>query len=116
MSTAATGRPRFLIIGGGYVGLYTAHRLLRKLQFSEATVTVVDPGSYMTYQPFLPEAAAGSLEPRHVVVPLRRVLPDAEVITARVVGVDHQARPASEKVPGHRPIGPAMALRRHPFV
>ena len=36
--------------------------------------TVVDPRSYMTYQPFLPEAAAGSLEPRHVVVPLRRVL------------------------------------------
>ena len=37
-------------------------------------VTVVDPRSVMTYQPFLPEAAAGTLEPRHVVVPLRQSL------------------------------------------
>ena len=35
---------------------------------------VVTPEPYMTYQPFLPEAAAGSISPRHVVVPLRRVL------------------------------------------
>ena len=47
-------------------------------------VIVVDPRSYMTYQPFLPEAAAGNLEPRHVVVPLRRVLQRCEVLTGRV--------------------------------
>ena len=40
----------------------------------------------MTYQPFLPEAAAGSLEPRHVVVPLRRDAQRRDVITARVTG------------------------------
>ena len=54
--------------------MYTALRLLRKLRDGEAEVTVVDPRSYMTYQPFLPEAAAGIVQPRHVVVPLRRVL------------------------------------------
>jgi NADH:ubiquinone reductase (H+-translocating) len=86
--------PRILVIGGGYVGMYTALRLLRRLRDGEATVTVVDPRSYMTYQPFLPEAAAGSIQPRHVVVPLRRVLRGAEVISGMVLSLDHPRRVA----------------------
>ena len=65
--------PHVLIVGGGYLGMYTAKRLEKKLGAGEARITVVDPNSYMTYQPFLPEAAAGSISPRHVVVPLRKV-------------------------------------------
>lgn len=81
--------PRILIVGGGFVGLYTAQRLQKKLRRTDVRITVVDPRSYMTYQPFLPEAAAGSLEPRHVVVPLRRTLRHCQVITGRVTNVDH---------------------------
>lgn len=92
MST--TERPRILIVGGGYVGLYAARRILKKMRYDEATVTVVDPRSYMTYQPFLPEAAAGSISPRHVVVPLRRVLPSAEVLTGHVTSIDQERRVA----------------------
>ncbi len=55
----------------------------------DVRVTVVDPRPVMTYQPFLPEAAAGSLEPRHVVVPLRAVLRGCRVITGRVTSIDH---------------------------
>ncbi|HEX7354182.1 MAG TPA: NAD(P)/FAD-dependent oxidoreductase [Mycobacteriales bacterium] len=81
---------QILVVGGGYVGMYTAIRLQKKLRLrqGEATVTVVDPQSYMTYQPFLPECAAGSLEPRHVVVPLRRVLGRCRVITGTVERID----------------------------
>jgi len=86
--------PRILIVGGGYVGLYTALRLGDKLQRGEAVVTVVDPRSYMTYQPFLPEAGAGSIQPRHTVVPLRQTLPDAEVITGRVTWIEHARKVA----------------------
>jgi NADH dehydrogenase len=85
---------RILIVGGGYVGMYTALRLQRRLRPGEARITVVDPLSYMTYQPFLPEAAAGSLEPRHVVVPLRKVLSKAEILNGRVTRVDHESRTA----------------------
>ncbi|HEX2290338.1 MAG TPA: NAD(P)/FAD-dependent oxidoreductase [Pseudonocardiaceae bacterium] len=97
------GEPaRVLIVGGGHVGLYTALRLQAKLRTDEASVTVVDPQTQMTYQPFLPEAAAGSIEPRHVVVPLRRVLRRCHTVCGRVTGVDHARRFATiENCAGH---------------
>ena len=54
---------KILIVGGGYAGLYTAKKLEKYLARGEAEVTMVDPLPYMTYQPFLPEVAAGSIEP-----------------------------------------------------
>ena len=94
-STERTTPPRILVVGGGYVGLYTALRLDRKMQRGEAAVTVVDPRSYMTYQPFLPEAGAGSIQPRHTVVPLRQTLRAAEVITGWVTDVEHGRKVAT---------------------
>ncbi|WP_055591112.1 NAD(P)/FAD-dependent oxidoreductase [Peterkaempfera griseoplana] len=93
MST--TERPRILIVGGGYVGLYAAMRILKKMRYGEATVTVVDPRSYMTYLPFLPEAAGGNVAPRNLVAPLRRVLQKAEVLTGHVTGIDHGRKVAT---------------------
>lgn len=88
-------RPHILIVGGGYVGLYTAFHLQKSLHRGQATVTVVDPTSTMTYQPFLPEAAAGSIEPRHVVIPLRRVLRRTTIVAGRVSTVDHHRHVAA---------------------
>jgi NADH:ubiquinone reductase (H+-translocating) len=88
----ARQRPHILIVGGGYVGMYTALRLQQRLRGGEAMVTVIDPLSYMTYQPFLPEAAAGNLEPRHVVVPLRRVLKRSQILNGRVTRIEHGRR------------------------
>ncbi|HEV2888185.1 MAG TPA: NAD(P)/FAD-dependent oxidoreductase [Jatrophihabitans sp.] len=88
-----TGGPkRILIVGGGYVGMYTALRAQKKLSRGRAEIVVIDPQPNMTYQPFLPEAAAGSIEPRHVVVPLRRVLKKCRVITGLVSRIDHDRR------------------------
>lgn len=81
-----------MIVGGGYAGFYTAFRLEKLLRRGEAEVVVIDPLPYMTYQPFLPEVAAGSIEARHAVVPLRRHLPKTRVITARVTGINHQKK------------------------
>src|SRR6266545_5705534 len=87
--------PHILIVGGGYVGMYTAYGLRRAARSGRIRVTVVDPRSVMTYQPFLPEAAAGSVEPRHVVVPLRKVLKGCRVVTGRVSGIDHARKVAT---------------------
>jgi NADH:ubiquinone reductase (H+-translocating) len=89
MGVAPRESPHILIVGGGYVGMYTALGLQSKLSQGDASITVVDPQPQMTYQPFLPEAAAGSIEPRHVVVPLRRVLKRCRVVCGRVTKVEH---------------------------
>jgi NADH dehydrogenase len=93
---------RIVILGGGYVGLYAALGLQRRLKGNEASVTVIDPQPHMTYQPFLPEAAAGAIEPRHVVVPLRKTLKRCHVLTARVTKIEHARRTVIiEALDGH---------------
>ncbi len=87
-------RPRILVVGGGYVGLYVAHKLQKKVKSHGGIVTLVDPLPYMTYQPFLPEVAGGNIEPRHAVVSHRTHLRQTELITGKVTGINHSARTA----------------------
>ncbi|HEY1529511.1 MAG TPA: NAD(P)/FAD-dependent oxidoreductase [Galbitalea sp.] len=87
--------PKILIVGGGYAGFYTAWKLEKWLRRGEAEVTIVDPLPYWTYQPFLPEVAAGSIEPRHAVVAIRRHLPGTRVLAAKVTKIDHEAKTAT---------------------
>lgn len=87
--------PKILVVGGGYAGFYTAWKLEKHLRKGEAEVTIVDPLPYMTYQPFLPEVAAGEIEPRHVVVGLRRHLKRTRVVIAKVTGIDHANKTAT---------------------
>jgi NADH:ubiquinone reductase (H+-translocating) len=72
--------------------MYTALGLQKKLSRGAAEITLVEPQSNMTYQPFLPEAAAGSVEPRHVVVPLRKVLRHCTVLSGAVTKIEHAAK------------------------
>lgn len=87
--------PKILIVGGGYAGFYTAWKLEKHLRKGEAEITMVDPLPYMTYQPFLPEVAAGSIEARHAVVSHRRHLKRTHVVTAKVTGIDHAQKVAT---------------------
>jgi NADH dehydrogenase len=75
-----------LVVGGGFAGAYVA-RLLGKRR-----ATIVNPDNFMLYTPLLPEAAAGTLEPRHVVVPLRQMCPHAELLLGRAVTRDPDRR------------------------
>jgi NADH dehydrogenase len=88
-------RAHVLILGGGFVGLYTALGLEKRLTSQEVDITLVNPESYMAYQPFLPEAASGNIEPRHVVVPLRTVLKRTRLITGSAIALDHDSRVAT---------------------
>jgi len=86
---------RILVVGAGHLGLYAALRLSKKLRSTEAEVTIVDPQPHMTYQPFLPEAAAGNLSPRHTVVPLRRELKRCHVLSGEVTRIEHARKVAT---------------------
>ncbi|MDH6423077.1 NAD(P)/FAD-dependent oxidoreductase [Aurantimicrobium minutum] len=87
--------PKILIVGAGYAGFYTAWKLEKLLRRGEAEVTIVDPLPYMTYQPFLPEIAAGSIEARHAVVGHRSHLKRTRIISGKVVGIDHKKKTAT---------------------
>ena len=83
-------RKRILIVGGGFAGLYAAMQLERVARAGHS-VTVVSAENFMQYQPFLPEVASGTIDPRAVVVPLRSVLHDARIVVAEVTSIDHTA-------------------------
>jgi NADH dehydrogenase len=75
-----------LVVGGGFAGAYVARLLGRR------RCTIVNPDNFMLYTPLLPEAAAGTLEPRHVVVPLRQMCPHAELLLGHVESRDPERR------------------------
>jgi NADH dehydrogenase len=74
-----------LVLGGGFAGSYVAKLLGRR------GCTIVSPENFMLYTPLLPEAAAGTLEPRHVVVPLRQMCPRAELLLGRATGLERES-------------------------
>ncbi len=86
MSETRRARGGVLVVGGGFAGSYVARLLGR------AGATVVSRENFMLYTPLLPEAAAGTLEPRHVVVPLRLMCPHAELLLGTATTLDENAR------------------------
>jgi NADH dehydrogenase len=81
-----------LVIGGGFAGAYVARLLGRR------GATIVSPENFMLYTPILPEAASGTLEPRHVVVPIRQMCRHAELLLGRATAVDTAARRVTVEV------------------
>jgi NADH dehydrogenase len=91
---------RILVVGGGYIGMYAARHLERRLQGTDHEIVLVNPDNFMLYQPFLPEVASGLIDPRAVVVPLRRVLRRTELVIGEVERVDHEAKRATVRLAG----------------
>ena len=79
---------KVVIAGGGFGGLYAARRLEQVLPPQAAHVTLVTDVNFLLYTPLLPGAAAGTLEPRHVVIPVREELDRTEIRLGRMVGLD----------------------------
>src|SRR5919199_3815790 len=75
-----------LVLGGGFAGGTVARLLGRR------GATIVSPENFMLYTPLLPEAASGTLEPRHTVVPLRLMCPEAELLLGRARTLDAERR------------------------
>lgn len=90
---------RVLILGGGFGGFYTALGLERRLSRGHE-ITLVSAENYMLYTPLLPEAAAGALEPRHLVVPLRSALRRTRTVLGTVTAIDTAARNVTVAPPG----------------
>jgi NADH dehydrogenase len=86
MQKIRTAGGEVLILGGGFAGAWVARLLGRH------RTTIVSRENFMLFTPLLPEAASGSLEPRHVVVPLRQMCPHAELVLGDIEALDSHAR------------------------
>src|SRR3954463_172307 len=91
VSAAREARGGVLVVGGGFAGAYVAKEL------GDRGATIVSKENFMLYTPLLPEAASGTLEPRHCVVPLREMCPHAELILGSVTALDLEAKTAAVK-------------------
>lgn len=83
--TSTTARGGVLVLGGGFAGGYVGRGL------GKNGATIVSQESALTFSPLLPEAAAGTLELRHVSVPLRMMCPHADLVVGRAVEHDPTA-------------------------
>ncbi len=81
-----------VIAGGGFGGMSAARELERLLPPQSARLILVNDVNFMLYTPFLPEAAAGTLEPRHVVTPLRDILRRTYLRLGAISGHDPETR------------------------
>jgi NADH dehydrogenase len=92
---------QIVIAGGGFGGFYAARALERLLPAQAAHVTLVNRANFLLYTPLLPGAAGATLDPRHVVVPLRSGLRRTDVVIGQVTGGDAARRCLSvERIDG----------------
>ena len=83
-----------LIVGGGFGGTAAARQLEKRFRGRAERVLLVAQENFFTFTPLLPEAASGTLEPRHSVLPLRQLLPRTDVIVGEVTKLDVTGRRA----------------------
>jgi len=83
-----------MILGGGFGGTAAASRLEKRLKGRHEKVLLVAKDNFFTFTPLLPEAASGTLEPRHAVIPIRQLLRRTEVIVGDVTDLDLDTKTA----------------------
>lgn len=84
-------RPKVVIIGAGFGGLWAAKALANK----PVDVTVIDRKNHHTFQPLLYQVATAVLSPGEIASPIRRILSkskNTEVILGEVVEIDRNTR------------------------
>ena len=84
-------RPRIVIVGAGFGGLFAAQALARL----DADVTVVDRHNYHLFQPLLYQVATAGLPPSDVAWPIRSILRrqrNTTVLLGEVTAVDTARR------------------------
>ena len=93
--------PRVVILGGGYGGVYTAHGLRSAARRDRIELSLVSRNNFFLFQPMLAEVVSGSIEPAHILNPIRRLCPDANLYKSEIDAIDPQGRQVIIRYPGH---------------
>ena len=84
--------PRVVILGGGYGGVYTALGLQKAARRGLIELSLVSRDNYFVFQPMLAEVVSGSIEPPHLVNPIRRLCRHCDFHQAEIQDVDLERR------------------------
>ncbi len=88
---------RVVVVGAGFGGAYAAKGLEKHLPH-DYEVTVIDRNNFLLFYPLLIEAGVGNLEPRHVVVPIRKFLKKAGFVMGDVIAIDTNSQQITYRV------------------
>ena len=93
-TAARTGRtrPRVVILGGGYGGIYTALKLQKAAKRGEIDLSLISRNNFFLLYPMLAEAVSGSIEPPHIVNPIRRLCRYCDFHLAEIEAIDFENR------------------------
>ena len=94
-------RTQVVVVGGGFAGLHALRRLERLLPPDRADLVLVTPTDHLVYSPLLPDVTASTLEPRHIAVSLRQVLPRTRLVLGHARSADRLARTVDVAVDEH---------------
>ena len=84
-------KPKIMIIGAGFAGVYTARYLQKKLQNS-ADIELINVNNYFVFQPLLPEVASGTLSAQDAVASLRTIAKGVLIRQAEVISIDKEKK------------------------
>jgi NADH dehydrogenase len=80
-------KPRVLIVGGGFGGLYAALEFERRRD-PDVEVTLISQENFFLFTPMLHEVAASDLDLTHIVNPIRKMLRHVRFFQGEVQSVD----------------------------
>src|SRR3712207_1553563 len=105
VGASSSGRPRVVIIGSGFGGLFAAKALKR----APVDVTVIGKTSHHLFQPLLYQVATGILSEGEVAPATREILrhqQNARVVLGEVTDVDLAARTVTSTILGRTTVHP----------
>ena len=91
-----------VILGGGYGGVYTALALQKAARRGQIELSLVSRNNFFLFQPMLAEVVSGSIEPPHIVNPIRRLCRSTNFYQAEIEAIDVDSRNVVMSHPGHR--------------
>lgn len=86
-------------MGGGFGGLHCARRLERRLSNEDTEIVLINRQNFGLFYPLVVEAGIGSVEPRHVVMPIRRMLSRTRFVMGDVIRIDAEQREVTFRRP-----------------
>ena len=82
-------KKRILVLGGGFSGVDCTRKLEKYFRSDDdIEITLVSDDNFLLFTPMLPQVAAGTITPRHIVMPLRSLCKKATIYESTIRSID----------------------------